>query len=40
MQVQIEAVCLKLFTIVVAMPNFTIFEPLIDVGKCFKSPKL
>jgi len=30
----------KLFTIVVVMPNFAIFEHLINVGKSFKSPKL
>ena len=35
MQVQIEALTRKLFTIIVAMPNFTIFEPLLDVGKSF-----
>jgi hypothetical protein len=40
MQVQNEALTRKLFTIIVAMPNFTIFEHLFDVGKCFKSPKL
>jgi hypothetical protein len=35
MQVQNKAQGLKLFTIVVIMPNFTIFEPLLDVGKSF-----
>jgi len=40
MQVQIESTSLKLFTIIVTMPNFTIFEHLFDVGKSFKSPKL
>jgi glucose-1-phosphate thymidylyltransferase len=40
MGVQIEPRSLKLFTIVVMMPNFTIFEPLINVGKSFQIPQV